>query len=431
VLAFSPDGSLRLPALTTAHSHAFQRAMRGRAQRPSPAGPGGPESGAPEVRAEGAADGPKGTPTGAGGGAHGPPAHMRKTLGAAKKATPDDFWTWRGQMYAAASALTPESIHRVSLVCYRELARAGVHTVGEFHYVHHQADGTPYDDRTVLADAVIDAARAAGLRIALLRVAYHRAGPGRDAEPGQRRFCDPRVDDVLRDVDTLRARYAGQKDVVVGLAPHSVRAVPPSWLLALRDYADEHAMPLHMHVAEQRREVDECLAETGRRPVELLADKGLLSARFVAVHATQLAPHEARLLGGAKSFACVCATTERDLGDGLPDLGSLREAGVRLCIGGDSHVVIDPIDDLRSLETHERLRTRTRVTFRPGAGVPAEQLWREGSLEGAAACGFDGAGGDVVIRRDHPALALVDDDYLLDAVVFGCGSNVVDRVETP
>jgi formiminoglutamate deiminase len=332
-------------------------------------------------------------------------------------------------MYALAGSLTPESIHEASLACYRELARAGVRTVGEFHYVHHQPDGTPYAERTVLADAVIAAARAAGLRIALLRVAYHRAGPGRAAEPGQRRFCDPTPDDVLRDVDTLRARYAADGDVVVGVAPHSVRAVPPSWLAPLHDFAARHALPFHMHVAEQRREVDECLAETGRRPVELLADGGVLSGRFVAVHATQLLPHEAGLLGAARSFACICATTERDLGDGLPDLGALRAAGVRLCIGGDSHVVIDPIDDLRSLETHERLRTRTRVTFRPAAGTPAEQLWREGSLEGAAACGFDGAGGEVVLRRDHPALALVDDEFLLDAVVFGCGPSVVDRVD--
>jgi formiminoglutamate deiminase len=344
-------------------------------------------------------------------------------------ASSDDFWSWRGQMYALAASLTPESIHAASLVAFRELARAGVRTVGEFHYVQHQADGTPYDDRTLLADTVIDAAKQAGLRVALLRVAYHRAGPGRPAEPGQRRFCDPRVDDVLSDVDRLRARWAADPDVVIGVAPHSVRAVPPEWLAPLRDYAGRHSLPLHMHVAEQPREIDECLAETGRRPVELLADHGLLSERFVAVHATHLAAHEAALLGAARSFACVCPTTERDLGDGLPDVGALRGAGARLCTGVDSHVLVDPIEDLRALETHERLRTGARVTFRPTAGTPADQLWSEGSLAGAAACGFADAGGHVLVRRDHPALELVDDGFLLDAIVFGAGSSIVDRVE--
>jgi formiminoglutamate deiminase len=379
VLVHGPDGTLRLPALATVHSHAFQRAMRGLAQRPS---------------------------TG-----------------------PDDFWSWRGQMYALASSLTPESIRMSSLVAFRELARAGVRTVGEFHYVHHQPDGTPYDDRTLLADAVIDAARQAGLRIALLRAAYHRAGPGRDAEAGQRRFCDPRVDDVLRDVESLRARWAGDAGVVIGIAAHSVRAVPPSWLAPLRDHAATRGMVLHMHVSEQAREVDECLAETGRRPVELLADQGVLSSRFVAVHATNVLAHEARLLGEARAFACVCPTTERDLGDGLPDLGALRAAGARLCTGVDSHALVDPIEDLRGLETHERLRTRSRVTFRPARATPAEQLWCEGSVEGAAACGFPDAGGHVVIRRDHPLLELVADEFLLDAIVFGGNLRLIERVE--
>jgi len=396
MLARAPDGTLRLPALATAHSHAFQRALRGRGQRPS----------VPSV----------------------PDAHDAHDA--------HDFWTWRGAMYDLASSLTPQSIHAISLVAFRELARAGVRTVGEFHYVHHQADGTPYDDRTILADAVILAARQANLRIALLRVAYHRAGPGREPADGQKRFCDPCVDDVLRDVDTLRARYASDPDVVVGLAPHSVRAVPPEWLAPLSEYAAAHGMPLHMHVAEQSREVDECLAETGRRPVELLADSGVPSERFVAVHATNLAPHEARLLGQARAFACICPTTERDLGDGLPDLGALASAGVRLCTGVDSHVLVDPIEDLRALETLERLRTRSRVTgawrSAPPAtpATPAERLWRAGSIEGAAACGFgQDAGGQVVIRQGHPSLELVAPELVLDAIVFGSGCSIVDRVE--
>jgi formiminoglutamate deiminase len=373
--------TIRLPALATAHSHAFQRAMRGLAQR-------------------------RGTERG---------PHQ----------TSDDFWTWRGQMYRIANALTPESMESIARVAYRELARAGVRTVGEFHYVHHQPDGTPYDDRTALADAVIRAARAEGLRIALLRVAYHRAAPGRPAEPEQRRFCDPSVDDVLRDVDTLRAKYKDDPAVRVGVAPHSVRAVPPEWLRPLAEHAALHELPLHMHVAEQRRELDECRAETGRRPIELLADHEVITSRFVAVHATHLEPHEAKLLGAPRAFACVCATTERDLGDGLPDIGALREAGVRLCTGVDSHVMTDPIEELRSLETHERLRVERRITWQPAQGTLAEQLWREGSIEGAAACGFDDAGGEVEIDRDHPSLALVDDAHLVDAIVFGAGPGVI------
>lgn len=370
--------AIELPALATAHSHAFQRAMRGAAQR---------------NQAEG---------------------------------TRGDFWSWRGAMYRVAGALDPESIERISRVAFRELRLAGVRTVGEFHYVHHQPDGAPYDDRTVMSDAVVRAAKAEGLRIALLRVAYHRAGPGREPEPGQRRFCDPDADAVLRDVDTLRARYANDPDVVVGIAPHSVRAVPSDVLRELAAYAKAADIPLHMHVAEQPREIEECVAETGKRPVELLADLGVLSPRFVAVHATHLLPHEASLLGQARAFACICATTEADLGDGLPDLVALRAAGARLCTGVDSHVITDPLADLRALETLSRLRTGTRVTFAPSAGTPAEQLWREGSLEGALACGFNDAGGTVRISRRHPALELVDDELLLDAIVFGGTPGLVE-----
>jgi formiminoglutamate deiminase len=376
-------GRIRLPALASAHSHAFQRALRGRAQRPDQPGT-------------------------------------------------DDFWSWRRTMYALASSLSPESMHRIAGVAFRELRHAGVRTVGEFHYVHHQPGGAPYADRTTMADVVIDAARSSGLRVALLRVAYHRAGPGRPAEPEQLRFCDPTVDDVLRDVEALRARWRDDPGVVIGVGAHSVRAVPPEWLTPLSDYAERHGLPFHMHVAEQPREVAECLTETGRRPVELLADRGALSPRFVAIHAIHLEPQETRLLGEATAFACLCPTTERDLGDGLADVGGLRTAGARICTGVDSHVRVDPLEDARSLETHERVRRGARVTFRPpGGATPAEAIWREASVVGAAACGFDDAGGDVILRRDHPALELVDDDVLLDAIVFGGGAEIIESVVDP
>jgi formiminoglutamate deiminase len=384
MLSFTQDGRfLVLPALTTVHSHAFQRAMRGWAQRPR----------------------------------------------AAREVERDDFWSWRGAMYQAASSLTPESIERVSRVAFRELRRAGVRTVGEFHYVHHQPNGTPYDDRTVMSHAVVRAAKAEGLRITLLRTAYHRAGPGRPAEAGQLRFCDPSVDDVLRDVDALRAYYNNDPDVRVGIAPHSVRAVPSAWIAELRAYAHRYDMPFHMHVSEQPREVEECVAETGRTPVALLDELGVLGERFVGVHGTHLLPSEAELLGRARSFLCVCATTEADLGDGLPDLGAARAAGARLCTGIDSHVVTDAVSDLRALETLARLRTGTRVTFDGGRATPAEALWRAGSIDGALACGFSDAGGTLRIARDHEGLQLVDEDRLLDAVVFSGSSAWVSSVE--
>ncbi len=391
MLSISADGRwLELPALTTAHSHAFQRAMRGAAQRHV-----GTVS-ARGTRARGEFEG----------------------RGPSDEGASENFWSWRGAMYGVAKALDPDSIEQISRVAFRDLRRAGVCTVGEFHYVQHQADGTPYDDRTVMSDAVIRAARAEGLRIALLRVAYHRAGPGRDAEPAQKRFCDPTVDAVMKDIDTLRAKHANDPNVVIGVAPHSVRAVPPAWIKELSAYAERSSLPFHMHVAEQPREIEECVAETGKRPVELLADLGALSPRFVAVHATHLRLHEAELLGKANAFACICPTTEADLGDGLPDLVALRSNGARLCTGVDSHVVTDPIAELRGLETLARLRTGRRVTFAPETGTPAEQLWREGSFEGAAACGFVDPGGTVRIAADHPTLALVPQELLLDAIVF-------------
>lgn len=372
-------GRALLPALATAHSHCFQRAMRGRAQRPGPAGS-------------------------------------------------DDFWSWRTAMYEEASRLTPERLAEIARVAFGDLARRGVRTVGEFHYVHHQADGTPYAQRTLLADVVIEAALEAGLRIALLRVVYARAGAGRAPEGAQRRFSDARLDDALADVEALAARWSGRPDVVVGVAPHSVRAVPPAWLAPIAAFAAARELPLHMHVAEQPREIAECLEETGLRPVQLLADRGVLGPRFVAVHATHLAGDEARLLGDARAFACLCPTTERDLGDGLPDVGALVAAGARLAVGVDSHVATRPLEDLRCIELGERLRTGRRVVLPPVPGAtPAEVLWRIASVDTAAACGFDGAGGEVTIALDHPDLALVDDAHLLDAIVYGASGDVVRR----
>ncbi len=367
------DGDIYLPALTTAHSHAFQRAMRGRAQR--------------------RVHGDEGT---------------------------DSFWSWREAMYDLAGKLDPESVYQISRVAFEELRMAGVRTVGEFHYVHHQANGKPYDDRLCMSHAVISAARDEGLRICLLRVLYNRAGAGRPAEAVQRRFADASLDVALADVEALWTAYADEPDVRIGVAPHSVRAVPPAWLSEVASFAARRKMPVHMHVAEQPKEVDECVAETGLRPLALVAEKGLLSQRFVAVHATHLAEEEARLMGEARAFACLCPSTERDLGDGLCDVSALVSSGARLCVGVDSHVLTSPLEDLRCVELGERLRTLRRnvVPFPAALGSTAEALWNVGSEEGAVACGFEDAGGTVRIDRAARELSLVPDHALLDAIVF-------------
>ncbi len=367
-------GELMLPALCSAHPHAFQRAMRGAAQR---------RGGALE----------------------------------------DDFWSWRQAMYGLAGRLDPEQLHRIARVAYAELYAAGVRTVGEFHYLHHQPDGTPYAARTCMSDAVIQAARDEGLRIALLRVVYARAGHQKPPQGAQRRFSDPSLEVALADVDTLRARYQNQPDVRIGLAPHSVRALPPSWLRPIAEYAASHALPLHMHVAEQPAEISACLEENGLRPVELLSQHGVLSSRFVAVHATHLLDSEAALLGSARSFVCLCPTTERDLGDGLPNLTALDRAGVRLCVGIDSHVVTAPLEDLRGVELGERLRSQRRIVLST-PDTPAERLWRVGSQLGAQACGFDDAGGSIAIDTQAPSLQLVQAAELLDAIVFSAQHDI-------
>jgi formiminoglutamate deiminase len=366
----------RLRAFASAHSHAFQRALRGRAQRPVPG-------------------------------------------------VSDDFWGWREAMYQLAATLTPESIYDVSLVAYRELAAAGVLTVGEFHYVHHQPDGTPYDDRTVMSDAVIRAAKDAGLRIALLRVVYARAGKDQPPQGAQRRFCDATIEKGLGDIDSLVAHYGSDPDVIIGVAPHSVRAVPPGWLDDIGRFAFHHGLPMHMHVAEQPAEVEACLAETNKRPVELLCELGLLCEEFVAVHATHITPAEARLLGEAGAFVCLCPTSERDLGDGLPDVTELVKNRVRLCLGVDGYALCDPFEEMRGAELGERLRTGRR--FGEGT-LSAERLWKIASDEGAHALGFDDAGGFVEIDRQALSLALVDDEHLLDALVFSGSCRLVDRV---
>lgn len=305
-----------LPGMVNAHSHAFQRVIRGRT----------------EYRGA---------------------------------STSDSFWTWREMMYAAARRLTPGDIYDASRMAFMEMSLSGITSVGEFHYLHRTPEGGEYDDPNLLALEVVRAARDVGLRIALLRVAYARAGFQKEPDPRQRRFIEPDPNTFIRHAESLARSLDADPHAWLGVAPHSVRAVPLAYLRALSAYAWMQHLPLHMHVAEQPAEVEACLAEHGRTPVALLADAGALSPRFTGVHAVHVTPEEVALLSQARACVCACPTTERNLGDGIVPADALLNSGVRVALGTDSHTQIDLLEDARALEYHLRLTTLRRNVLAP------------------------------------------------------------------
>jgi formimidoylglutamate deiminase len=348
-------GRPRIPAMVNVHSHAFQRDLRGAAERISAASAG------------------------------------------------DDFWSWRAAMFDAVARLDPDSMREVALRVYTEMVHAGYGTVGEFHYVHHQADGTPYDEPNAMAFAVAQAAVEAGLEIVLLPAAYHRNGwrEGADEppEPGQRRFCDSDVDTFLQRVEALRAWAVDKHGVQVGIAAHSVRAVPAPWLSAIAQYADQHDLVHHVHAQEQPRELEQCRAEHGCSPLELLDAHGFLGPRTTVVHAIHVSDHDVELLARTRSIVAACPTTEANLGDGFLPALRYRDAGVRLAIGSDSNVRIDPFEETRELETIAR---RLGVS-RNGLLAQSGDLWSDLARNGAASLGVD-ASKRLHIDLDHASI---------------------------
>jgi formimidoylglutamate deiminase len=296
-------------------------------------------------------------------------------------------------MYRLANSLDPDAMRDVALRCYREMRAAGYGAVGEFHYVHHRPDGTPYEEPNALALAVADAAAAAGLNITLLPAAYHRAGHDRPAEPGQRRFVDPTADAFLSRVDDLRARGH-----TVGVAAHSVRAVPADWLRELAAYADAHGLVRHIHAHEQPREIEECLAEHGCSPIELLHRTGFLGPRTSIVHGTHVTERDIAILAHTGATVVVCPLTEGNLGDGHPPLLAYRDAGVPLAIGSDSNVVLDPFEEVRELETLARREGLSREALLARHG----DLWAELARAGEASLGIEA--GTIEVDLDHPRL---------------------------
>ena len=324
---------LTIPGLANCHSHAFHRALRGRTQ---------PNDG-----------------------------QSRGT-----------FWTWREQMYGVAGRLDPDSYFALARATFREMAAGGITSVGEFHYLHHQPDGTPYDDPNAMGLALIAAADEAGIRIALLDTCYLSSGFGRPPEGVQVRYSDG---DAGRWADRVSA--IGHPHV--GVAIHSVRAVPRDQLPTVVEAA--RGRPLHVHLSEQVAENDACLATYGATPTELLHDAGALGPRTTAVHATHLTGADITHLGQSSTRACFCPTTERDLGDGIGPGRALALAGATITLGSDSHAVIDLLEEMRALEMDERLATQQR-----GHWTAAELLAAGTAHE---SLGFDDAGTIAVGQR--------------------------------
>ena len=302
-----------------------------------------------------------------------------------------DFWAWRDLMLAEAGRQTPELVRREYVLVYRELRRAGYTTVGEFHYLG-------FDE----ALAAVEAAEEAGIRIVLLLAAYGRGG--------LERFRQGSAAEYLRQVEDLRGR-----GIPVGVAPHSVRACPADWLEEIGRYASAEGLPLHVHADEQPREIEECLAEHSMRPIELLDRTGCLSERTTVVHATHANGDELDLLARAGARICACPTTEANLGDGFLAVERVCMRGIGICIGSDSNVRIDPLEELRELEGIGRRQSGRRNVLSTGT------LLCYGADEGAGALGLE-EWDDVEVDLGHPSLRGVEDVF--EALITGCGADV-------
>lgn len=315
-----------------------------------------------------------------------------------------DFWLWRERMYDVARSLDPDSYRELATRVFAEMVRCGYTAVGEFHYLHHQPDGTPYADHGMEL-ALADAAEAAGIRLVLLDTCYLSGGIDRELEPGQRRFSDGTATAWLDRWTSLREALAGRPLVTLGAAIHSVRAVSRGAMAEIGCELPED-VPLHIHVSEQPRENADCLAAYGVTPTALLGELGLLGPRLSAVHATHLTDDDIRLVGDAHAGIVICPSTEADLGDGIGPAKRLAEAGARLAIGSDQNAVIDPLLELRALEYTERLASGGRGRFTPA------ELWAAGTSGGYRALGL-GVGGIAVGQLCD--LVELDDDSLRTA----------------
>lgn len=377
----SLPNTLLLPGFVNAHSHVFQRALRGHTHRPL--------------------------------------------------SSQDTFWSWRNAMYAAAQRLSPDTLYETALLAYREMLAAGYTTVGEFHYVHHQPDGKPYADPNAMSEAILRAGRDAGIRVVLLMAAYAQGGINQPLEEGQRRFGDASVEAYLARVDALRL-----SGVLIGLAPHSVRAVPEAWFRAIAEYSRTHSLPLHVHADEQRGEIEQCLAAYGCTPIELLERYEALGPLTTVIHATHATAHELALLKHYQCTVCVCPTTEGDLGDGIAPYKEMVADQIPLAIGSDSNTRFDPFEELRWAEYSARMRyEQRRILLHDPLASPGPFLLDMGTQWGAHALALQagaiapGMYADLVaIDLNHPSLQGWSADDLLDTLFFGTSAAAIKQV---
>ncbi|HEX6104087.1 MAG TPA: formimidoylglutamate deiminase [Gemmatimonadales bacterium] len=370
-------GCALLPGFVNAHSHAFQRGLRGRGER---------------------------FPAGAG-----------------------SFWTWREAMYQLVERLDGQELFRWSVQAFGEMRDAGVTTVGEFHYLHHAGDGTDYElDRVVL-----EAAAAVGIRIALLMTYYATGGIGQPLGPAQQRFRSTSVDAFWQQVDRLESVLDRQTQSL-GVAAHSIRAASVEDIAALHAEARRRELPFHMHVEEQRREIEECVAAYGLAPMRVLLDTLDIGGNLTAVHCTHTAAGDLQRFLRAGGNVCVCPLTEANLGDGLPALDPVADVAGRLSLGSDSNARISPLEEMRWLEYGQRLRAETRGVLRSGEGDVAPAVMEAATAGGAGALGLPagrieaGRWADLaVIDLAHPALAGCDAEHLAEALVCGADNGVV------
>ncbi len=335
-----------------------------------------------------------------------------------------DFWSWRGTMYHAAANLDPQDVYDVARMAFLEMLLSGTTTVGEFHYLHNAPNGKPYDDPNLLSKQIIAAAQSVGIRLVLLRSAYLRAGFELPPDPGQIRFYETTAN-FLANMEALRKEYPEQP---MGVAPHSLRAVPLPALHEIAAWGREHNLPVHMHVAEQVAENEACVREYGVTPVALLGREGLLGPDFTAVHAIHITRDEIGLLAEAKATICSCPTTERNLGDGILAADQAMRAGIPIALGSDSQAQIDPLEDARELEYHLRLEHQQRALLDQIEGQPlAARLFDCATMHGARALGVktDPAADYFTVDPDDPSIAGHSESDLLPLAVFTLNRSAI------